>query len=226
MRRYGWIVLFFYAFTCLAGSGQTCPGGVCPLPSDVPYEVPLLESIVLDGMIGPEWGAALHRVVTLGGDDGERFPTELYLQHDADFLYIAVRLESLPRQTAGTLSLSIGFDNGDGVFWDEGDDFFLFPERGGRPVSTEVDHHLSGYGKRDIDEEQNAQGIGRWNATTRTYTFEVQIELDSGDPFDLLITSEQPTMMRIGFEIADRRGEIVYTAHGVAFLVVLLLGSP
>ena len=222
MRRHGWAVLLLGSIVSLAGFGQTCPGGICPLPADVPYEVPRLAAILPDGFIGPEWKEALHRVVTLGGEDGERFPAELYLCHDGDFLYIAVRLESLPRQTVKQLSLSVGFDNGDSVLWNKGDNFLLLPESGGQPVSTEVDHHFSGYGKRGLDDVQNAQGVGRWDATARAYTFELQIELDSGDPSDLLIVPEQPTMIQVGIEIADRRGATIYTAHGAAFLIVLL----
>jgi hypothetical protein len=191
------------------------------LSPDAPYTVPFGTSIVLDGAIGAEWHNALFKPTTLRGNDGERFPADVFLLHDEAFLYIAVRLATSHHYSGDTLYAWVLFDNGDEAIFSPGDNLILIPESDGQLRTSGLDYHFPVFKRRVLDDVENAQGVGRWNPTERAYEFEIRIDLHSGDPYDVVILPGQPTAIKLGCEVIDRGGTKRVEAEAPAFSLVV-----
>ncbi len=196
--------------------------GVGSAAEVIPYGV----SVNLDGSIDTEWSNSLKKQIFLRYQrtscscSVSSLPTELYLLHDDEKLYVAISIRtSYLRSTRETLRAFVFLDNGDNAFWNVGDNLIILPAEDGMLLTTGLDYYYPSHSNSPIeratlDVQQNATGIGRWNPSKGTFDFEMSLPMKSGDPLDVPIEVGRPLVMQVGFDIVDPHRGSLY--HGKA----------
>ena len=91
---------------------------------DLPEEIPYGSCDRLDGVIGAEWDSALQKQTTITYQrtscscSTSHLPTQLYLQHDEEYLYVAMSIRTSYLQSSReTFRAFLFVDNGDSTLW-------------------------------------------------------------------------------------------------------------
>ena len=215
------LMVLITLFWPLVGFGQSCTSGRCKLSPDAPYTVPFGTSVSLDGFIGSDWDNALWKPTSLRVGDNDRLQIDIYMMHDNVYLYMGLRVTPPQRYSRGTPYVYVLFDNGDASIWNRGDNLVWVPEKNGQLLASGLDYHFSAYRQRLLDEIQNVEGVGRWNSSGRTYEFELKVELQSGDPCDVVILPGWPVAIKVGFTVVDPRGTTPVEAETPPFSLII-----
>jgi len=193
----------------------------------IPYGV--VES--LDGSIDTEWSNSLKKQIFLRYQrtscscSASSLPTELYLLHDDENLYVAISIHtSYLRSIRETFRVFVFFDNGDTRLWNVGDNLIILPAEDGQLFTTGLDYYYPSYSnspieKATLDVQQDARGVGRWNLSKSSYEFEISILMQSRDPFDVTIVPGRPFSMVIGFDVFDPYRGSLYHGKAPSFSV-------
>lgn len=217
----GIVVLLFVMLTSLAAvhAGSTAEA------------IPHGAFVSLDGSIGTEWSNSLKKEIFLRYQrtscscSASSLPTELYLLHDGEKLYVGISIRtSYLRSTRETLRALVFLDNGDNAFWNVGDNLIILPAEDGLLFTTGLDYYYPSYSdspteRATLDAQQNAMGVGRWNPSKGTFDFEMSIPMKSGDPLDVPIEVGRPLIMQIGFDVVDPLRRSLYHGKAPSFSV-------
>jgi len=198
---------------------------------DLPVEIPYGSCDRLDGVIGTEWDGSLQKQITITYQRTScscsisHLPTQVYLQHDEENLYVAMSIRtSYLRSSRETFRAFFFVDNGDHTLWHVGDNNIIIPADDGGQRETGLDYHYPAYSRTPIkratlDAQQDATGAGKWNPSTTSFEFEFSIPLQSGDPMDVAFVTGQPATVVVGFDVVDRYGRSLYYGKSYSFSV-------
>ncbi len=196
---------------------------------DLPEEIPYGTCDRLDGVIGTEWDSSLKKQTTITYQrtscscNTSRLPTQLYLQHDDENLYVAMSIRTSYLQTSRETFRAFFFiDNGDNTLWHVGDNIVIVPADDGQLLVTGLDYYYPSYSrtpveKATLDVQQDATGVGKWNPSTASFEFELSLPLQSGDPLDVAVVAGEPVVVVVGFDVVDSYARSLYYGKALSF---------
>ena len=135
----------------------------------------------IDGVIGEEWDDAGEYSLDMG-----RYQAKLFLKHDGTYFYVAMEIYT-GEQFAGGFEAYIFIDNGDDIYFNEGDDILSVKASDG--VLVEADF----YYREMYDFEPDilaggtcdAHGAGKYDSESGCYVFEFVRTLSTQDARDV-----------------------------------------
>jgi len=196
---------------------------------DLPEEIPYGTCDRLDGVIGTEWDSALQKQTTITYQrtscscSTSHLPTQLYLQHDEEYLYVAMSIRTSYLQSSReTFRAFLFVDNGDSTLWHMGDNILIVPADDGQLLETGLDYYYPSYSRTPVDKatldvQQDATGVGKWNPSTGSFEFELSLPLQSGDPLDVAVVAGEPVIVVIGFDVVDSYARSLYYGKAPSF---------
>lgn len=196
---------------------------------DLPEEIPYGSCDRLDGVIGTEWDSSLKKQTTITYQrtscscSTSHLPTQLYLQHDDENLYVAMSIRTSYLQSSReTFRAFLFVDNGDNTLWHVGDNIVIVPVDDGQLLVTGLDYYYPSYSRTPVDKatldvQQDATGVGRWNPSTGSFEFELSLPLQSGDPLDVAVVAGEPVIVVIGFDVVDSYARSLYYGKAPSF---------
>jgi hypothetical protein len=196
---------------------------------DLPVEIPYGSCDRLDGVIGTEWDSSLKKQTTITYQrtscrcSASHLPTQLYLQHDEENLYVAMSIRTSYLQSSWeTFRAFLFVDNGDNTLWHVGDNIVIVPADDGQVLVTGLDYYYPSYSRTPVDKatldvQQDATGVGKWNPLARSFEFELSLPLQSGDPLDVAVVAGEPVIVVVGFDVVDSYARSLYHGKAPAF---------